>query len=179
MHVPVRMLEKRHQQLDRSCCCGRRQTWSGHRTHLIQRPVCKRLLCRTCQPPHDTSPKKSYISGCDNVVAVVATQPLAFGEGAPYAVAHHQKAIEAEGRIHNNLCIIYALNGGRAADRPGQTLPFDAPITVGSHRLSRESISRKTTSCSSKSFSRVATSCFVCSTELGGIGCPGIGMLRL
>lgn len=57
-----------------------------------------------------------------------------------------------------------------------RTLPFAAPSTVGSQRLSLESIKRNIASWSSTSFSSFATSAAAWSTLWGGIGCPGMGI---
>ena len=54
--------------------------------------------------------------------------------------------------------------------KPLLTFPFAEPSTVGSQRLSRESIKRNTASCASNRSSRTLTSLFVCSSEPGGIG---------
>lgn len=61
------------------------------------------------------------------------------------------------------------------------TFPFAAPITVGSHLLSRESMSKNTASCPSMRLSKISTSAFACAIEfgLGGIGCPGMGIARV
>jgi hypothetical protein len=58
------------------------------------------------------------------------------------------------------------------------TFTFDAAMTVGSHRLSLESINKNTASCSSMSFSSFLTSALALAKEAGlfGIGWPGIGM---
>ena len=61
------------------------------------------------------------------------------------------------------------------------TLPFAAPITVGSHLLSRESINKNTASWPSMSFSNFSTSALAWAIELalGGTGWPGIGIERV
>lgn len=57
------------------------------------------------------------------------------------------------------------------------TFSLAAPITVGSHLLSLESMSRKTASCSSMSCSKAATSSFTCFSRLSPMVWPGMGML--
>ena len=61
------------------------------------------------------------------------------------------------------------------------TLPLEAPRTVGSQRLSLESMSRNTASCSSKSCSSFWTAALASARDeaVGGIGWPGIGMDRV
>ena len=56
------------------------------------------------------------------------------------------------------------------------SVSFAAHIRVGSHRLSRVSVSKKTTSCASTSCSRARTSDKTSSRSASLTGCPGMGM---
>lgn len=94
-------------------------------------------------------------------------------------MSHNEIRIKPKSSIQHNLVEMLSAKFLYVRGRMMRTFPFAAPMTVGSQRLSLESISKNTTSCSSNNFSSVATSCLVCATEAGGIGCPGMGILKL
>jgi len=75
-------------------------------------------------------------------------------------VTHNEVGVETESGVQDNLNRQYFKDRKELHRLIRPTLPLDAPMTVGSHLLSLESISKNTASCSSKSFSSFATSAF-------------------
>jgi len=75
-------------------------------------------------------------------------------------MTHYEVGVETESGVQDNLNKRYFKNQKELHTLIKPTLPLDAPMTVGSHLLSLESINKNTASCSSKSFSSFATSAF-------------------
>ena len=121
----------------------------------------------------------TYISRSNYIVAEIAPEATSIRRCSARPVSHHEESIEPKGCIYNNLGkYTTSVTVLVSVKNVNKTLFLEAPSTVGSQRLSRESMRRKITSCESIRPSSFTTSALVCSTELGGTGWPGIGMER-
>lgn len=197
--LPFGMLKDRDHQLNRRRARDRRDARASDGAHLVQRPVRQGLQHHTqrqqagkCRSLRECV--STHVHRCHDIVAVVAPQParvrltrldrhwrwrrLARGRRDP--MPHHQERVKPKRDVHHKLREHIESRQLQVAwvgiELIRLTLRLAAPITVGSHLLSRESIRRYTTSCSSINFSSAATSAFAFSTFAGGIGCPGIGI---
>lgn len=164
------MLQEGHEQLDCGRCCDGSEARTRDRTHLIKCAIGQRLMIETSVNFWDSRIRKErvhlrgqrYRCSSSTPAEVLRLEPC-----APHDASRGRCRIQAQRSLRSgtNVREHVPLAIGIA-----RTLPFAAPSTVGSQRLSRESISRKMASCSSTSFSSTAISALACSVEPGGIG---------
>ena len=98
------MLKQRHQEFDSRRCRYRREARARYRAHLVERPVCEGLGAKASVYVRRSRPR-THIRGRDDVIAVVAAQPLTLRVRLPRPMPHDQERVKAERGVQHHLAL--------------------------------------------------------------------------